>query len=140
MLALHRDRLRSERVEYICADLFDWRPTRRFDTIMFGFWMSHVPEARFDPFWAMVAGALEPGGSVFFVDSLFQPESTARDHAPIDTSGVVRRRLNDGREFRVVKIFHTPEALEARLSGLGWRGSVRASGEFFVYGCVARAM
>ena len=37
MLVLNQDRLRSERVEYIRADLFDWRPPRRFDTILFGF-------------------------------------------------------------------------------------------------------
>lgn len=93
-----------------------------------------MPPARFDPFWATVRRALKPEGCAFFVDSLLEQSSTARDHAPINRSGVVRRRLNDGREFRIVKMFYEPDQLEQRLSELGWRGCVRSTGKFFVYG------
>jgi hypothetical protein len=44
--------------------------------------------------------------------------------------------LNDGREFRIVKIFHRPSPLQERLEALGWRGWVKSSGGFFVYGRV----
>ena len=71
---------------------------------------------------------------MFFVDSLFEQASTAANHDPIDKSGVVRRKLNDGREFSVVKLFYEPEALERRLIDLGWNGYVRSSGRFFLYG------
>jgi hypothetical protein len=69
-----------------------------------------------------------------FVDSLLDQSSTARDHESLDRSGVVTRRLNDGREFRIVKICYEPVELERRLAALGWHGWIRSSGQFFVYG------
>jgi SAM-dependent methyltransferase len=125
----------TARVRLVEADLFAWRPEREFDVVFFAFWLSHVPPARFDAFWEMVRAALAPGGRVFFVDSLYTPESTARDHrlgAPDDAR--VTRRLDDGREFEIVKIFHEPAALAERLSALGWRVDVRATPDFFLYG------
>jgi demethylmenaquinone methyltransferase/2-methoxy-6-polyprenyl-1,4-benzoquinol methylase len=138
-LARNRERLRPGRVDYLCADLFEWRPPRDFDFVMFGFWLSHVPAARFDAFWSLVRDVLRPGGKVFFVDSLLQPESTAKDHAPITPAGTVRRKLNDGREFDIVKIFYEPRSLRERLALLGWDGYVRATADFFIYGCLERA-
>ena len=41
-------RYRAERV-----DLFDWSPTSRHDVVFFGFWLSHVPEDRFDAFYTL---------------------------------------------------------------------------------------
>jgi SAM-dependent methyltransferase len=138
-IAINRARVRSGAISYIVADIFSWIPPPAvFDAIFFGFWLSHVPPDRFNAFWACVQTALKPTGRVFFVDSLFEPTSTARDHAALDESGVVRRRLNDGREFEIVKVFYEPGALEHRLSELGWLGWVRSSGRFFVYGSVAR--
>lgn len=136
-IALNRERVGSNRVEYVVADLFSWFPLTSYDLIFFGFWLSHVPSSRFDSFWELVRQALRPAGKAFFVDSLLQQASTARDHAPIDQSGVVTRKLNDGREFDIVKIFYEPTTLEQELSNRGWRGYVRATGRFFIFGCVA---
>jgi demethylmenaquinone methyltransferase/2-methoxy-6-polyprenyl-1,4-benzoquinol methylase len=134
-IAINRDRVRSNRVTYHVADLFSWMPPAQgFDAVVFGFWLSHVPPTRFEGFWATVRSALKPGGKVFFVDSLFEQVSTAENHAPIDHSGMVRRRLNDGREFSVIKVFYEPAVLERRLIELGWKGHVRSSGRFFLYG------
>jgi demethylmenaquinone methyltransferase/2-methoxy-6-polyprenyl-1,4-benzoquinol methylase len=44
------------------------------------------------------------------------------------------RKLNDGREFEIVKIFHEPPVLEKQLLDMGWRGDIRTTGEFFYYG------
>ena len=137
VIAINRERLKSDRVTYVVGDLFSWVPPRgQFDAIFFGFWLSHVPVAQFDAFWMTVRAALKPEGRVFFVDSLLEPESTARDHGPLDESGVVRRRLNDGREFNVVKVFYEPEELQRRLAERGWTGWVRSTGRFFLYGSV----
>lgn len=137
VIAINRQRVQSDRVEYIEADIFAWRPTRQFDAVFFGFWLSHVPPDRFESFWQLVRSSLKPGGRAFFVDSLFEPASTSRDHAAIDRSGVVRRRLNDGRECDVVKVFHEPADIEHRLHALGWTGWVRPTGRFFLYGCLS---
>jgi len=136
-IAINRARVHCDRVEYIVADLFDWvPPAAAFDSVFFGFWLSHVPADRFDRFWAMVRSALKPDGSVFFVDSLFEQASTAQDHV-IDQSGLARRRLNDGREFSVVKIFYEPAPLQRQLLERGWNGQVAASGQFFLYGSLS---
>lgn len=97
-------------------------------------WLSHVPPGRFDEFWGGVRTALRPGGRAFFVDSLLEQSSTARDHGLLDESGVVRRRLNDGREFEIMKVFYDPAGLERRLLERGWTGSIRSTGTFFSYG------
>lgn len=136
VIALNRERLRADHVEYVVADIFAWRPERPFDFVLFTFWMSHVPPSRFEAFWSLVRRALGPGGRVFFVDSLAEQGATARDQALLDASGVARRRLNDGREFDIVKVYYEPSSLERRLRGLGWTGRVRASGKHFVYGMV----
>jgi hypothetical protein len=91
---------------------------------------------RFNAFWHVVRTALKPGGIVFFVDSLLEQTSTARDHDPLDESGIVQRRLNDGRTFRLVKVFYEPKSLESQLLRCGWQGRVRSSGKFFLYGSV----
>jgi demethylmenaquinone methyltransferase/2-methoxy-6-polyprenyl-1,4-benzoquinol methylase len=135
VIAINRDRVKSDRVDYIVADVFEWvPPARAFDAVFFGFWLSHVPSEKFDAFWSTVKTALKPDGRVFFVDSLFEQTSKARNHDPVDHSGVARRTLNDGREFRVVKIFYEPPVLERRLVQRGWKGYVRSTGRFFLYG------
>jgi SAM-dependent methyltransferase len=135
VLALNRQRLNSDRVCYVQADLFTWRPEGRFDAVFFGFWLSHVPPARFESFWRMAADSLKPGGRMFFVDSKYEPASTARNHRLGDPGeGSVARRLNDGREFRVVKIFYHPEELSGRLRNLGWAAEIRETPHYFLYG------
>jgi demethylmenaquinone methyltransferase/2-methoxy-6-polyprenyl-1,4-benzoquinol methylase len=136
VIALNRERLGSDRVEYVVAGIFAWRPAGAFDFVLFAFWMSHVPPSRFEEFWTLVRGALRPGGRVFFVDSLAEPGATARDQAPLDDSGVARRRLNDGREFDIVKVYYEPVSLERRLRTLGWTGWIRGSGRHFLYGAM----
>jgi SAM-dependent methyltransferase len=137
VLDLNRQRLRDERVEYIRADLFQWKPTGLFDFIFFSFWLSHVPPSRFAPFWSMIGGALDQGGGVFFVDSLLTQQSTAKDHADLNRSGRAKRKLNNGLEFEIVKIFYEPGELTAKLRRLGWRGVINKTDNFFLYGVVA---
>jgi len=139
VIEINRQRAHSDVVEYVVADLFTWQPETRFDAVFFGFWLSHVPQNEFGRFWAKVGASLKPKGRVFLVDSLLDQASTARDHAPLDQSGVVQRRLNDGREYRIVKVFYEPADLERRLVSLGWRGWVRSSGQFFLYGSLSTA-
>ena len=135
VIALNRRRVASPHVAYQLADLFAWQPDARYDFVFFGFWLSHVPPSRFIPFWSTIARCLAPGGRVFFVDSRYHPASTARDHASGNAADTrSRRRLRDGREFEIVKIFYKPDDLAAQLASLGWRPMVRGTANFFVYG------
>jgi 2-polyprenyl-3-methyl-5-hydroxy-6-metoxy-1,4-benzoquinol methylase len=135
VLAVNQARVGDDRVRYVKADLFDWTPDARYDACVFTFWLSHVPEERFAGFWSMVAGALKPGGRVLFIDSARTERSTAADHVlPEAAQDTMTRRLDDGREFQIVKRFYEPGALEGRLAELGWQATVGATAEFFIYG------
>jgi SAM-dependent methyltransferase len=134
-IKLARAELDDPKVNYLRADLFAWEPAAGYDVCLFGFWLSHVPEGRFESFWAKVGRALRPEGRVFFVDSLPSELSSAVDHRlPGRGEETMTRRLADGREFRIVKRFYEPRALCRRLADLGWDAQVQATSEFFIYG------
>jgi 2-polyprenyl-3-methyl-5-hydroxy-6-metoxy-1,4-benzoquinol methylase len=133
VIAINRARVQSPVVSYVQADLFQWTPPSTYDFVFFGFWLSHVPFDRFAAFWDLVQRTLRPSATVFFVDSLAASDATARDQR-WETDGVVERRLNDGQTFRIVKIFHEPSQLAARLAALGWAADVKATPNFFIYG------
>jgi 2-polyprenyl-3-methyl-5-hydroxy-6-metoxy-1,4-benzoquinol methylase len=135
VIALNRERVGSDAVRYVQADLFEWRPGERYDLVFFGFWLSHVPPSHFASFWSLVRESLAPGGIAFLVDNKRNFTSLDQQRFVAEDDGhVVERELNDRRRFRVVKVFHEPERLEAQLGELGWQADVRASGEFFLYG------
>jgi len=135
MLNLAERRLHVGNVRYVEADLFDWRPEDKYDTVFFSFWLSHVPPSRFGDFWRLVGDCVAPGGRVFFVDSQHEQTSTAIDHRLPDRSDIqLVRRLNDGREFRIFKLFYDAQALQKELMSLGWNISVSATQRYFIYG------
>ena len=138
-IALNAERVNAHTVRYVAADIFSWRCEDTFDLIFFSFWLSHVPDSRFVEFWTHVRSLLKPDGVVFFVDSLLEQTSTATDHGSLDRSGIVQRRLNDGRRFQIVKVFHEPTDLERRLRDLDWKGQVESSGRFFLFGSMRPA-
>lgn len=135
VLTLNRERLQSDRVAYVQADLFSWQPSARYDTIFFSFWLSHVPTERFAAFWQMVDRALAENGRVFLIDSRYVESSTATDHQlAAAESQVQARRLNDGRIYQIVKIFYEPPQLTADLAKLGWSLNVATTESYFLYG------
>lgn len=136
-IEINRSKTAGHSITYEVADIFSWRPSHRYDFVFFGFWLSHVPEEKFDAFWGIVREAVKPDGRVFFVDGLKTQESTAKDHAMIDDSGIVERKLNSGQTFHIIKVFHEPEELQRRLARIGFQGRVESTGEFFYFGRVS---
>ena len=55
VIAINRERVRRDNVEYVVADLFEWTPPSTYDLVFMSFWLSHVPLARFDRFWTKSA-------------------------------------------------------------------------------------
>jgi demethylmenaquinone methyltransferase/2-methoxy-6-polyprenyl-1,4-benzoquinol methylase len=135
MLDLARDRLTGKEVEFVQADVFDWRPEASFDVVFFSFWISHVPPDRFAGFWETVRSCLAPGGRTFFIDSMREETSTAiNQDLPEPGEILATRRLNDGREYRIVKILYDPDDLAGRIRDLGWKVEVRPTGRYFLHG------
>ena len=130
VLAIARARTASPTVQFLQADLFEWRPPRRYDTVFFAFWLSHVPPARLPAFWNTVAAALAPGGKAIFVDD--GPAVAADEEVLADQPApAALRRLDDGSSYRIVKVFHDVRTLTDDLTALGWSVHIRPmAGEF----------
>lgn len=124
MLAIARARVPAPNVTFVHADLFSWAPPRRYDTVFFAFWLSHVPPSRLPAFWDRVAGMLAPGCRAVFVDD--GPAAVATEDGvetgPIPT---VERSVDDGSRYRIVKVFHDARTLTTDLAALGWTARVR---------------
>jgi SAM-dependent methyltransferase len=133
-LTISRTKLGPSRipVEHVCADIFEWQPSRRYDVVFFSFWLTHLPSERFESFWQLVDCSLGPQGRVFFIDSArprHQADPAAARSQLVgrrdDTDrGLSWRTLSDGREYRIVKVFWQPDVLRQRLAGLGFDLSV----------------
>jgi SAM-dependent methyltransferase len=136
-LAKLQDAGRSN-VELRVDDLFTWQPDRDFDVVFFAFWLSHVPESHADRFWRSVHDALRPGGRFFLVDASHAVVEGNVIHAP-QPRATELRRLEDGREFRIVRRSLDPDRLARELREHGLEASVVETGEFFVYGLGRRA-
>jgi demethylmenaquinone methyltransferase/2-methoxy-6-polyprenyl-1,4-benzoquinol methylase len=121
MLRIHRERVQAPNVRRLEADVFAWQPERRYDLVFFAFWLSHVPPDRFDHFWTLVGQALRPTGHVLFVDERSWSGSEQYERPLGDERGTTLRQVEDGRQFRMVKVYYGEEALSGRLARLGWR-------------------
>jgi SAM-dependent methyltransferase len=131
MLAIAEARAGGGRVRFIQADLFTWRPGRRYDVVFIGFWLSHVPAGRFESFWSLVADCLKPAGRVFFADDAYR---TPGELVEGPSSSTIRRQIPDGTAYRLVKVPHQPADLERQLRQLGWDIKVTPTAGPFYWG------
>lgn len=124
---------RATEVDVTIANLFEWRPSTRYEGLFMGFFLSHVPRARLSEFWATIASALAPGGVVGVIDSRRAEESTARDHVlPARGSEISERALDDGRMYRVVKNYYAPADHARAAAAAGIDLTATESAHFFV--------
>lgn len=136
---LERNRVRlgdlAHRVEHHQVDLFTWEPEQRYDALVFCFWISHVPAERLLAFLQTCRCALGPDATMFFLDGRRAEDSTAVDHV-LPTAGdeIALRRLNDGREYRIIKNFHEPEHLVETARAAGFALDVNHTDTYFQYG------
>jgi hypothetical protein len=45
----------------------------------------------------------------------------------------IKRKLNDGQEFQIVKIFYQPEQLLDKLTQAGFNAEVKLTDNYFIY-------
>src|SRR5579859_906917 len=132
MIALARQRVADPRVTFVAADVLDWAPPRRYDTVFFGFWLSHVPAVAFGRFWSVVRGALASDGRVLFVDDL--PDAAGRETYLAGSGEIVERQLRDGTRHQLVKLVRDQQALTRQLTELGWHATIARSGADWLLG------
>ena len=143
-LAINKTKNGTNKVDYQVANVFEWDTEERFDTIAFGFWLSHVPESKLEMFWERVGGWLQPNGRALFIDNR-SPDDDWADKPRKQTDarhdperGTSQRVLENGRSFEIVKIFREPDELASRLDAIGWRSHVNRTSGAFIYGTAAR--
>lgn len=84
-------------------------PDRQVDGLFVGLWLSHVPRRRLDEFMRLARRWLKPAGIFAFID-----EAPGLDYTPT-IDDLQPRRLKDGREFTIPKVYYSPVELEAAL-------------------------
>ncbi len=104
-------------------------PDRPVDGLFCGGWLSHVRRERLADFLGICRRWLKPGGMFAFIDEApgwgYTP--TVDDRQP--------RRLNDGREFTIVKVYYEPSELETALRAAGFaQAEVGTTSRFFQLG------
>lgn len=155
MIELARSRVGGA-ASFIVSDVFAWEPQMHFDSVFFGFWLSHVPPPRFNGFWELLGRCLAPKGHVLFVDegapraSLEHVDrglgprrgnpaddatsSRAAGQPSAEPVPVVKRRLLDGTVHEVVKIFYDRDQLVRKLAGLGWSAHLELTSDGLLAG------
>lgn len=106
------------RVEFLLGDAYE-PPSfaGRLDAALVAFWWSHVPRKRVSGFLDRLHAALEPNAVVLCLDNTFVPgESTPITRVDGDGNTFQTRRLENGRQFEVLKNYPTEEELCAAIS------------------------
>jgi demethylmenaquinone methyltransferase/2-methoxy-6-polyprenyl-1,4-benzoquinol methylase len=126
-LAVNRQRLgaAADLVSYEVADLFEWQPSRLWDTCVFGFWICKVPDERLANFLNAVAASLRPDGVVCFIDKAAVSEPATEREA---------RTLNDGRRFTIFDHPRPPARLVEAFAAAGLEIQVETFGDRFCLG------
>jgi SAM-dependent methyltransferase len=138
MIALARQRVADPSVTFVAADVLDWIPLRRYDTVFFGFWLSHVPASAFGRFWSVVRSALASDGRVLFVDDL--PEAVGRETYLAGSGEIVERQLRDGTRHQLVKLVRDQQGMTQQLTELGWHTTMTQAGPDWLLGEVRPAL
>jgi cyclopropane fatty-acyl-phospholipid synthase-like methyltransferase len=118
-------------VRTVIADLFVWDTDQRFDTVVFTFWISHVPRERLEGFFRSVSGWLRAGGRVFFVDDV--PAAKDEPHVAGSAGQTMVRRLDSGRSATIVKNFYRREELVSAADAAGIELDVQETETHFQY-------
>ncbi len=92
----------------------------RFSACFAGFWWSHIPLTKIDPFMRNLALTLEDGALVAFLDNRYvEGSSTPVSRTDAQGNTYQSRRLADGSSHEVLKNFPAGPELRARLGRFG---------------------
>jgi demethylmenaquinone methyltransferase/2-methoxy-6-polyprenyl-1,4-benzoquinol methylase len=130
MLDINRAKVADPRVEYQQADLFAWQPDATYDLVVFGFWLSHVPPDKLPTFLDAVSAAVRPGGHVFIMD---EPAGGKQLSGPLEDGHYQTRKLQDGRTFRIIKVYYDPHEIGQMLKQRGFGEIEVVKGDYFFH-------
>ncbi len=130
----------AQRVRLVVTDLFEFEPDQVYDSVVFGFWISHVPVERLNRFCKLVSECLKVGGTLFFVDDkqaigANQDSLSSKENR---TSRLETRIVDSGETFQVVKNFWSPQDLVDVFDAHNIQVKVSETDQFFLFGSGVR--
>jgi 2-polyprenyl-3-methyl-5-hydroxy-6-metoxy-1,4-benzoquinol methylase len=110
MIKIAQQRVAQAEVRFEVADVLQFSPTQKYDLVMLGCWLSHVPRALAAGFLTRVANWITSSGLLIVIDHTSDVESFAVGTELPDFQGdVVSRTTSDGRSFCIPKVFYSLE-------------------------------
>lgn len=134
VIAINKQKLPHAKIDYQVVDLFEWQPEKTYDLVFFGFWLSHVPPKLLNKFIEKVSDAIRPGGKVYIVDSRPHSTSGAKVNPTRHEDIYAVRTLDDGREFKIVKMYYDPYVIQNTFIHYAVDATVRHTDTYFLYG------
>lgn len=118
----------SGRVSFQIADAFELNDvTGPFDAGFAMFWWSHISRPKIPAFLSAFHGKLAPGAIVIFADNIYVEGSNNPMSEKVDAEGNTysRRKLENGKEFEILKNFPTDAELRSIVSAAADRIEIR---------------
>ena len=100
---------------------------RAYDSVLVGFFLSHLTDAQMDLFFRKLRNAMKPGGRVLVMDSIW---SRFRKSRPKE--GTTQRTLNDGRQFEIYKRYFETADLDQMSESYGMDFDLLHEGELYI--------
>ena len=100
---------------------------RAYDSVLVGFFLSHLTDAQMDLFFRKLRNAMKPGGRVLIMDSIW---SRFRKSRPKE--GTTQRTLNDGRQFEIYKRYFETADLDQMSESYGMDFDLLHEGELYI--------
>ncbi|MEM7555975.1 MAG: class I SAM-dependent methyltransferase [Cyanobacteria bacterium P01_A01_bin.84] len=121
-------------IEYQQLDLFSWEPEKQYELVLFAFWLSHIPPNLLDEFFDKVYRSVLPQGQIFIIDSRWSETSSAINHDFRNGKDIYQqRKLNNGEEFQIVKVYYQSDLLQEKLQKAGFKIKVEVTPDYFIY-------
>lgn len=101
-------------VEFIEGDMFAYAfPKRAFEVITVGFWFSHQPKQKYEPFFKLLLTLLKKDGLIWMIDNNPPAEGANFESAGSDQHGnnYKRRFLESGAQFVILKNYFSRQDL-----------------------------
>ena len=132
MLREGREKAREHGVESITtfleADALEVSlEDRSFDTVLVGFFLSHVTDSQIDRFFHKVRNIMKPDGRMLILDS-----SWTRYRGSRPKEGTTLRTLNDGRKFEIYKRYFEGTDFDQMSETCGMDFTVRHDGKLYL--------
>lgn len=105
-------------VQFIVADMNHLPVFPKFDIVALGFWYSHHPKQNLEQLYALLNKQVTKDGKIWMIDNNPPAEGATHDSTGTDEFGnnMKKRKLNDGREFVIIKNYFSEKELHDLLS------------------------